>query len=183
MILLFLFARFAQIGLFSIGGGLATLPFLYQLAAGEDWLSVEMIGNMLAVAQSLPGAIGVNLAGYTGFQRAGFQGALVAALGLISPSIVIIIIVARVLTTFKQNTRVQAVFAGLRPAAGGLLFAAGFGAVKLSLYNSDASVWYETLRWKELALFIALFFFIHRFKTHPIIAIAIAGIVGVALGL
>jgi chromate transporter len=183
MTLLFLFVRFAQIGLFSIGGGLATLPFLYQLAAGSDWLTVEMIGNMLAVAQSLPGAIGVNLAGYTGFEYAVFPGAFIAALGLVSPSIVIIIIGARVLAAFKQNTLVQAVFSGLRPAAGGLLLAAGFGAIKMALYNSDFSVWYEALRWKELLLFAALFFFIHRFKTHPIISIAIAGIAGIVLGL
>jgi chromate transporter len=183
MSLLFLLSRFAQIGLFAIGGGLATLPFLFELAEHSDWLTRELIGNMLAVAQSLPGAIGVNLAAYVGFQRAGFAGALVSALGLISPSIVIIILVARILNAFKTNVLVKAVFSGLRPAAGGLLLAAGFGAIKLSLYNSEFSAWYEIIRWRELVLFAVLFFCIHRFKAHPIIYIVAAGVVGVVLGL
>jgi chromate transporter len=183
MSLVFLLARFAQIGLFAIGGGLATLPFLFQLAEEVDWLTPELIGNMLAVAQSFPGAIGVNLATYVGFQRVGFAGALVSALGLISPSIVISIFVARILNAFKANVLVKAVFSGLRPAAGGLLLAAGFGAIKLSLYTSAFSVWYEAIRWRELVLFVALFLCIRRFKAHPICYIAAAGVAGVVLGL
>ncbi|MDR2419055.1 MAG: chromate transporter [Treponema sp.] len=183
MSLFFLLLRFAQIGLFAIGGGLATLPFLFELAEDSDWLTHELIGNMLAVAQSLPGAIGVNLVAYVGFQRVGFVGALVAALGLISPSIVIIIFVARILNAFKANVLVKAVFSGLRPAAGGILLAASFGAIKLSLYNSEFSAWYEVIRWRDLVLFVALFFCIHRFEAHPIFYIAASGVVGIALEL
>jgi chromate transporter len=183
MILLFLFAQFFQIGLFAIGGGLATLPFLYQLAEQYDWLSPEMIGNMQAVAQSLPGAIGVNMAAYTGFQCAGIPGAFVAGLGLVSPSIMVITIIARMLQAFKENRIVKAVFSGLRPAAGGLLCAAGFGAIKHSLYNRSASVWYDLLRWRECLLLVILCFLVFKFKKHPVIYIVIAGIVGVVLEL
>ncbi|MDR2797740.1 MAG: chromate transporter, partial [Treponema sp.] len=130
MTLWWLFAEFLKIGVFSIGGGLATLPFLYQLADTYEWISPELIGNIQAVAQSLPGAIGVNMAAYTGFLCAGIPGAAVAVLGLVSPSIIVIIIIARMLQAFKENQVVIAVFSGLRPAAGGLLCAAGFGALK-----------------------------------------------------
>jgi chromate transporter len=180
---LFLFAQFFQIGLFSIGGGLATLPFLYRLAEKQDWLSLQMIGNIQAVAQSLPGAIGVNMAAYTGFLRAGVPGALAAALGLISPSIAIIIGIARVLQAFKESALVKAVFSGLRPAAAGLLCAAGFGAVKLSLYNRSGASFYSFIRIRECILLAVIYVLIARFKGHPIIYIALAGIAGVVLGL
>jgi chromate transporter len=181
--LLFLFARFVLIGLFAIGGGLATLPFLFELAARADWLTPELIGDMLAVAQSLPGAMGVNLAAYTGFQYAGLRGAVAAAAGLICPSIIIIIFAARMLNAFKAHPVVQAVFSGLRPAAAGLLLAAGFEAVKLSLYNRSFSAWHEAVRWPRVLVFAGLFFCIRRFKLHPFIPIAAAGALGMILGL
>ena len=167
-----------------MGGGLATIPFLFELADGSDgWLTREMIGNMLAVAQSLPGAIGANLGAYTGFRYAGVTGGYVAALGLTAPSIIIIIMIARVLQAFKESEVVKSFFSGLRPAAAGLLSAAGFGAIALSLWNAAAPVWYEYLRWKESLIFIVLFFLVYKFKQHPVIYIAVAGVIGIVLKL
>jgi chromate transporter len=181
--LLFLLFNFCRIGLFAIGGGLATLPFLFEMADRYEWLTRESVGDMLAVAQSLPGAIGVNLAAYTGFTYAGAAGAYISALGLIIPSIIIIIIVAKTLQAFKESVIVKAVFSGFRPAAAGLLSAAGFGAIALSLYQSGAEVWYELIRWKEACMFLVLFVLIYKFKKHPIIYIITAGIAGIVLGL
>jgi chromate transporter len=183
VILLILFAEFFKIGLFSIGGGLATLPFLYQLADKYEWFSHEDVANMIAISESTPGAIGANMATYTGFQCSGVPGAIIATLGLVSPSILVIIIVERILQSFKENTLVQAVFSGLRPAATGLIAAAAFGVIWLSLYNGGATVWYEILRWRETLLFIVLFLLIRTLKRHPIVYIAAAGIVGVVLKL
>jgi chromate transporter len=188
MNLLFLFVQFFKIGLFSIGGGYATLPFLYEMAdkakgQPDAWLSAEKIGDMLAVAQSLPGAIGVNLSAYTGFQYAGIPGGLIAALGLVSPSVIIIIIIARILNAFKESKLVASLFAGFRPAGAGLLSAAALGAIAIALYNSQAKVWTAMLRWKECILFVMLFFLIYKFKKHPVVYIAIAGAAGVVLGL
>jgi chromate transporter len=183
VILLILFAEFFKIGLFSVGGGLATLPFLYQLADRYDWLDYETIANMVAIAESTPGAIGVNMATYAGFRCAGISGALSATAGLVLPSIIIILIVARMLRSFKENAVVAAVFAGLRPAAAGLIAAAGFGVIRLALYNGAASVWYALIRWREAAMFAVLFFLIRVFKKHPVIYIAAAGLAGAALGL
>lgn len=183
MNLLFILGTFCRIGLFAVGGGLATLPFLFEIAGRSDWLSREAVGNMLAVAQSLPGAIGVNLAAYTGFRYAAIPGGYLAALGLIFPSVVIITIVARMLQAFRQSVIVGRLFSGFRPAAAGLLSAAGFSAIALSLYNSQAPVWHELIRWREAVLFLVLFILVFKFKKHPIVYIAAAGAAGVALGL
>jgi chromate transporter len=183
VILLTLWGEFCKIGLFSVGGGLATLPFLYQLADRYDWLSYETIADMIAIAESTPGAIGVNMATYTGFQAAGMAGAVTATLGLITPSIIVILIVARILTAFKESPLVVSVFQGLRPAATGLIAAAGFGVIRLSLYNGAAPAWYDRIRRPELVMFILLFLLIHKFKKHPVWYILAAGIAGIALGL
>jgi len=181
----FLFATFFKIGLFAVGGGLATLPFLFDLAENsvDGWLTREMIGNMLAVAQSSPGAIGVNLSAYTGFRYAWFPGGYTAALGLIVPSIIVITIVARTLKAFKESALVKSLFAGFRPAAAALLSAAAFSAIALSLWNASAGIWFEFIRWKETLIFAILFFLIYKFKKHPIVYIVAAGAVGVLLKL
>ena len=100
--LFLLFTEFFKIGLFSVGGGLATLPFLYDLADKYDWLSDAMIGNMVAVSESTPGPIGVNMATYVGFQHNGVLGAIVATAGLVLPSIIIILLVANVPVSYTH---------------------------------------------------------------------------------
>jgi chromate transporter len=183
VILLLLFAEFFKIGLFAVGGGLATLPFLYRLADTYDWLTYETIADMIAIAESAPGALGVNMATYAGFQCAGIPGGVIATLGLVTPSIIVIIIVARMLRSFKESSLVKSVFSGLRPAATGLISAAGFSVISLSLYNGAAAVWIERLRWRECILFAAIFLLIRLLKKHPVVYIAAAGVVGVVLGL
>lgn len=183
MSLLTLFARFFKIGLFAVGGGYATLPFLYEMANKEEWLSAEKIGNMLAVAQSLPGAIGVNLAVYTGFQSAGVPGGLAAALGLVCPSIIMAIIIARILNAFKESSLVASLFAGLRPAGAGLLSAAALGALSIALLNPAAETWAALPRRRECLLFGAVFLLIRLFKRHPVVYIALAGAAGALLKL
>jgi chromate transporter len=175
--------EFCKIGLFAVGGGLATLPFLFDLAEKNNPLSPEKIGDFLAIAQSLPGAVGINVGVQTGFLFAGVPGACAAALSLAAPSIVVIIIVARMLDTFRTNRIVAAVFSGLRPAAAGLLVAAGFNVWQLSLFDTAAPGIYGLVRWKECLLFAAFFFCIRKLKGHPVIYIAAAVAAGVALGL
>jgi chromate transporter len=183
MIFFLLFVEFFKIGFFAVGGGLATLPFLYQLADKYDWITHESIANMIAVSESTPGAIGVNMATYAGFQCAGILGGIIATLGLVSPSIIVILIVARILKSFKENPIVQSVFCGFRPAATGLIAVAVFGVIKLALYNEEAARWYEFIRLPELILMTILFVLIHTLKKHPIIYIAAAGVAGMVLGL
>jgi chromate transporter len=179
--LLVIFGEFFRIGLFAIGGGLATLPFIYKLSGTAPWLDADTIPDMLAVAQSSPGAVGVNLAIYAGYRAAGIPGGAAAALGIVAPSIIIICVIAGMLQAFKENKIVQAVFTGLRPAAAGLLCAACIPVLKISLWNSGAVLWYEHLRVMQSALFVVLFVLIRKFKAHPVFYIASAGILGVIL--
>jgi chromate transporter len=181
--LLILYFEFFKIGLFAVGGGLAALPFLFQLADKYEWLNYEMVGNFLAVAQSAPGAIGVNMAAQTGFAAAGIPGSLTAPLALVSPAIIVIISLSILLKSLKENKIVTAIFSALRPASAGLLAAAAFGAIKLALYIKDASQWYNTIRIKESVIFAILFFLIYKFKGHPVIYIGVGAASGVLLGL
>ncbi|MDR2607892.1 MAG: chromate transporter [Treponema sp.] len=180
---LLLFAEFFKIGLFSVGGGLATLPFLFHLADIYGWLTREKVGDILAVAQSSPGAIGINMGAQTGFQALGIAGSIIAVLGMIVPSIVIILVIAKFLKEFKENSIVAAVFTGLRPAAAGLLAAAAFGAWKLALYNSEWQEWYTILRYKECLLCAGIFIALKKLKFHPVVYIALGGAAGIMLGL
>ncbi|MDR2952329.1 MAG: chromate transporter [Treponema sp.] len=178
-----IYLEFFKIGLFAVGGGLATLPFLFQLADKYEWLSREMVGNFLAIAQSAPGPVGVNMAFQAGFQAGGAAGGFLAAAGLVSPAVVVIALVSKALASIKENRTVAAVFKGLRPAAWGLLTAAGFGAMKLALVNGDAALWRGLVRYKECAVFLTLFILIYKLKGHPIIYIAAGAVAGILLQL
>lgn len=124
MIYLRLFLEFFHTGLFSVGGGYATLPFLYNMADRTGWFTAAQIADMLAVSESTPGPIGVNMATYAGYSTAGIGGALAATLGLVLPSVIVILIVAAFLQRFRQSRWVDAAFYGLRPASSGLICAA-----------------------------------------------------------
>jgi chromate transporter len=180
---LFLAAEFCKIGLFSVGGGLATLPFLFDLAERDNPLTAEKIGDFLAIAQSSPGAVGINVGAQAGFLFAGIPGACIAALALAAPSIAVILIVARMLLSFRENRIVTAVFSGLRPAASGLLVAAGFNVWRLILFDTSAPDVSSLIRWKEGILLAAFFVCMYKLKGHPVIYIAIAAALGVILGL
>ncbi len=183
MTLLLIFYEFFKTGLFAVGGGLATLPFLYKIADNYDWITYQTIADMIAVSESTPGPIGVNMATYTGFHISGVGGAVVATLGLVVPSIIVIILVARILDQFKQSAMVKAIFAGLRPAATGLIAAAGFSVLKLSLFNGQAAGLADAIRYRELVLFAVLFALIWKFKKHPILYVAAAAAAGIAFSL
>ncbi len=124
MVFLRLFWEFFKTGLFAIGGGMATLPFLQDIGAETGWYTYGDLMNMLAVSESTPGPIGINMATYVGFTVVGVPGALVSTVGEITPSIVVILIVASILKKFRDNKYVDRAFYGLRPASTGLIGAA-----------------------------------------------------------
>ncbi|MBQ2071135.1 MAG: chromate transporter [Oscillospiraceae bacterium] len=187
MILLRLFWEFFKTGLFAVGGGMATLPFLYDMSARTGWFTQARLADMIAVSESTPGPIGVNMATYVGFETAGIPGAVVATLGLICPSIIIIILIARVLKQFRESKTVDAVFYGLRPCSIALIAAAGLLVARVTFLNQDALAAgfnpAELLRWKELLL-AAVLLVLTRFvkplkKLHPVVFIAISAAVGI----
>jgi chromate transporter len=188
--LFLLYIEFFKIGVFAVGGGLATLPFLFLMANDRfafirrtGWLNTEQVGNFLAIAQCSPGAVGVNVAAQTGFLYGGIGGGIVAVLGLISPAIIIISVIAGALQKIKKNRIAAAVFSGLRPAATGLLTAAGWGVWRLALYNPKGATWHEIFRWRESLICFIILLLIIKFRGHPVIYVALGAITGMALGL
>src|SRR5699024_7204340 len=124
-----LFYECFKTGLFAVGGGLATLPFLYDISDRTGWFTYEQLADMIAISESTPGAIGINMTTYVGHITAGFLGGIVATIGLVTPSIIIILIIGRFLTRFRDNPYVDSVFYGLRPASTALIAAAGFSVL------------------------------------------------------
>ena len=133
MIYLQLAFEFFKIGLFSIGGGMATLPFLMDLTKKYNWYTASELANIVAISESTPGPVGVNMATYAGYNAAGIPGALIATLSLTAPALIIIIIIARFLENFSENPTVKAVFYGIRPTVAALIGYAVWELLKITL--------------------------------------------------
>lgn len=191
MILLRLFFEFAKTGLFAVGGGLATIPFLQDLGARTGWFSAADLSTMIAVSESTPGAMGVNMATYVGFTIArvhgipGIIGAIVATLGLTFPSIVVIVIIAGFLEKFRQSKTVDAVFYGLRPASTALIASAGLTVAMTVLITVGGAAKHAfSVHWPALILAVVVFIAMRYTplkKLHPILFIAFSAVVGVVL--
>ncbi len=181
--LLTLFFEFFKTGLFSIGGGLATLPFLYDLADKYDWFDRGLLANMIAVSESTPGPIGVNISTYAGFSAYGVLGGIVTTLALITPSVIIIILVAKFLDKFKDSKYVQDMFYGLRPAVTALIAGAGIEVLKISIFSfgkfQTINNIIDIINIKSTILFAILFYVSNKYKTHPLFIILISGLVGI----
>ncbi|MBR3292968.1 MAG: chromate transporter [Oscillospiraceae bacterium] len=186
MILLRLFWEFFKTGLFAVGGGMATLPFLYAMSDATGWFSYAQLADMIAVSESTPGPIGVNMASYVGFTTAGIPGALVATAGLVTPSIIIILVIARVLSAFRRNKYVDAAFYGLRPCSVALIAAAGVLVVKIALFDfslyAQSGRLVDLFNWKALALAALLLVLTRGVKKlkqlHPIVFILASALLG-----
>jgi len=193
MIFLRLFFEFFKTGLFAIGGGMATLPFLKEIGETYGWFTYTELMNILAVSESTPGPIGINMATYVGYMVGGLPGAVLATLGEVTPSIIVILIVAAVLKSFRENKYVNRAFYGLRPASAGLVGAAcvaivlevltgveeaGAGLVRTFRMAGDS-----LLNWKGLVLAAVLLVLTNRVKKvkdlHPIVFIGISAVVGI----
>ncbi len=199
MIFLRLFYEFFKTGLFAIGGGLATLPFLSDMAEKTGWFTQEDLANMVAISESTPGPIGVNMATYVGYTTGGQSGvplgniigAVIATLGLIAPSIIVILIIFKILQIFKDNRYVKAAFYALRPASTGMIAAAGISVVEISLFHLGL---FETgglpavFNWQAIILAVVLFLLIKylpkvnkKLDFHPAVYLALSAVVGIIL--
>ena len=187
MILLRLFFEFFKAGLFAVGGGMATLPFLSDIGNRTGWFTQAQLADMIAVSESTPGPIGVNMATYVGFETAGIPGAVIATLGLVTPSVIVILLIARALKAFRENKTVEAGFYGLRPCSVGLIAAAGFLVVKLALFNTDlysqSGQLADLFNVKALALAAVLLVctrYVRKLKgLHPIFFILASAVIGI----
>lgn len=188
MVYVQLFLEFFKTGLFAIGGGLATLPFLKQIALRHTWFSVSQLTDMIAVSESTPGPIGINMSTYAGFHAAGVPGAIVSTLSLVLPSYIVILIVSHFLEKFKDSPLVQHVFYGIRPATAGLIAGAMFEVFLMSLFNIDAfqasgSI-LDLIQILPIVVYvIALICIIKLPKVHPIVFIIAGAVLGIVLEL
>lgn len=186
MILLRLFFEFFKTGLFAVGGGLATLPFLYNIGAKTGWYTVQEVANMIAISESTPGPMGVNMSTYVGFTTAGLPGCIIAPLGLILPSVIIILLVAKILDKFKDSKLVQEIFYGLRPASTALIISAGLGVAKIALLKLDifeaTGQIADLFNYKAIILAILIYAVLKKKDLHPIMVIVAAAIIGVVFG-
>jgi len=187
MIYLQLFWEYFKTGLFAVGGGMATIPFLYDMSDKTGWFTHQDLANMIAVGESTPGPIGVNMATYVGFVTGIGQGgignailgAVTASLGLVLPSLIVILIVAAMLNKFKNSKYVNRVFYGLRPASTGLIAAAGISVAVANLFGSAPF----SINWKGWILAVVLWLLTNKVKKtkklHPIIFIGFSALVGI----
>ena len=182
-ILLRLAWEFFKTGLFAIGGGLATLPFLYDISRRTGWFSTKDITDMIAVSESTPGPMGVNMSTYVGFHTAGVIGALTTSLSLVLPSFIIILIVANFLKRFRENRFVQDAMYGIRPASVAMITYACLLVAKAALLNVDlykvtGSI-ADLFSLKAIILGIVVLAAYLKFKKHPIVYILGAAVVGI----
>lgn len=182
-----LFWEFFKTGLFAVGGGMATLPFMYDISDKTGWFTHSMLADMVAVSESTPGPIGVNMATYVGFVTGGIPGSVVATVGLVTPSVIVILLIARVLKAFRENQYVDAGFYGLRPCSVGLIAAAGVLVIKLALFNTElyasTGALLDLFNLKALilaAVLLAATRCIKKLKgLHPIVFILASAVIGI----
>lgn len=199
MTFLYLFLEFFKIGLFSVGGGLATIPFLKILAENEGygWFSVEQLSDMIAVSESTPGPIGVNMATYAGYNAGvdvnglltGVLGGVIATLGIICPAVVVICIISKFMQKFKDNKFVNHAFYGIRPAVAGLItgaMASVFVAAIFHTVEAENFMGFNItgVNIPSVVSFAVITFLCAKFKKlHPIVFIGIGAVVGIAVGI
>lgn len=183
ILLLRLYWEFFKTGLFAVGGGLATLPFLSQMADKTGWFTQGQLMDMVAVSESTPGPIGINTATYVGFTTSGVPGALAATLGLVSPSILIILVIASFLKAFRSNRFVEGVFRCLRPASTGLIAASGLSVAAIIFYTAAPEGLLAGIQWKAVVLAAVLVLATRVIpqtkKLHPVVWIALSALAGI----
>ena len=193
MIYLRLFFEFFKTGLFSVGGGLATIPFLQDMGETTGWFTNQELTTMIAVSESTPGPMGVNMATYVGYHMGcstvlgpagGILGAVIATLGLVAPSILVILIIAKFLQKFRHSKLVEAAFSGLRPASTALIVVAGLSVALSVFFTADNTSpdSFPAVQWNAVLLAAAVFVCMKWTplkKLHPICFIAAAAAIGV----
>ena len=165
-----LYWEFFKTGLFAIGGGMATLPFLKDIGASTGWFTQTDLMNMLAVSESTPGPVGINMATYAGYKAAGVFGSLWATLSLVTPSVIVVYLISKILTKWKDNPKVDKVLNGIRPAVLALILFAGWDIAKESVVN-----------WQTACLLAVLVMAMRFYKKSAIFYIIISAVAGLLL--
>lgn len=175
-----IFYEFFKIGLFAVGGGPATIPYLMDLAEKYDWFTLEDVTNMIAISESTPGPLGLNMSTYVGVDALGILGGAWASIALTIPSIIVIVLVAKFLNNFSENRWVKAAFYTIRPAVAGLIAAAVYNVFAVSLFVETSGA--KVFALKTCILFVIVFGLMQikkLGKLHPVVWLAGAALVGI----
>ncbi len=185
ILLLRLFISFFGIGIVSIGGGLSIIPLLTDVMINNGWMTQAEIIDMIAISEMTPGPIGINMATYAGYQTAGVLGGLFATLGTVTPSIIIIVIIAHLYDKFKNSEYVMGTMKTIRPIVTGMIAAVCVSIAISSLFNVE--LYMQTNRLIDLftisSIIIAVLVFVagYKFKVHPVILVIVSAIVGIVI--
>lgn len=186
MIYIQLFLEFLKVGLFTVGGGLASLPFLEDMAENTGWFTTKQLADMVAISESTPGPIGINMATYVGFTAAGIPGALLASIGFIIPSIIIVSIVSRFLKKFSENKYVKGAFYGLRAVSVALICSALVSVLKISVINiplfKETGAIFDLISIPGIILAVICWFVLKKKNPHPVVILGISAAVGIVFG-
>ncbi|MGP1459305.1 MAG: chromate transporter [Treponema sp.] len=182
-----LFAIFFYVGLFTIGGGLVAITLMQQTIVARGLISPEQFYNMVAVSESTPGPIGINMATYVGTTLFGVKGGLVATFAQVLPSLLSIILIAKFLSKFRENKLVQSAFTCLRPAATGLIIVASANIFLLALVNlpqnarvlCNLAAWKTLFNWESVSFYMLSFGLLRKFSLHPIVVILLGALFGI----
>ena len=185
--LLWLFCTFFYIGLFTVGGGLVAITLMQQTIVEKGLISVDQFYNMIAISESTPGPVGINMATYLGYEFYGIPGAIITSIGEVLPSIITILIIARIIIKFRENKCVQNIFSYLRPAGSGMVLVICVQMLMnvLIYVPQDLRALYTTAGWKEFFNWMnisgyCLFFWLrHRFKWHPFFVVICGSLFGI----
>lgn len=197
MTFLLLIYEFLKTGAFAIGGGLATIPFLKDISENRGWFTLQELTDFIAISESTPGPIGINMATYAGFKTIsneyksglwGISGSIISPLALVVPSVLAVLFVAKFYEKFKTNKYISASFAGVRASTAGLICGA-MGSVFVSMLW-DSEVWnktknlFESINKVESVAFILFTVLIFKFKKiHPVVFIAAGAVIGIVFQL
>ena len=185
--MLTMFLEFFKTGLFAVGGGMATIPFLYEMARKYPWFSESTITDMIAISESTPGPIGVNMSTFVGFNAFGILGGIVSTFGLVLPSVIVMLIIAKFLDKFGESKTVKSAFSGIRPAVAALISIALFQVLKTALLAgcdlSSFAHFIGTVNYKPWVLLAVLLVAMKIKNYHPIVFIGAAALCGIVFGM
>lgn len=183
MIYLQLFWSFFQVGLFSFGGGYAALPLIQQqVLEYHSWLTSTEFMDILTISQMTPGPIAINASTFVGTKVAGIPGAIIATVGCVTPSCIIVLTLATLYYKYKGLSMVQGIIKGLRPAVVALIASAGLSILLTALFNKEAfPLQLVDLNWIAAVLFVLSLFLLRKFKLNPIFVMLLAGIAGIII--
>ncbi|MBE7708195.1 MAG: chromate transporter [Cyanobacteria bacterium SIG27] len=174
-----LFFEFIKVGLFTFGGGYASLPFLYQMIENYNWFSSFELTQMIAIAGITPGPIGFNMATFAGFKTLGILGALTSSLALVLPMIIITSLIFRIYLKFSESKLVKSILYVLRPTSCALIAGVGLRLFYSSILKNNLS--FSNIDYLGLGLVVILFILTFKLRRDPIIYMMIAAIVGVII--